>query len=264
MNPDAHISLATDCNNFDQNAFVRIGIQFNSRGNFQWKDNLYLTGGVLGPLPPTGWTQQLITGSNQIDAIALLSQNTDTSLSEHNHRLKTEEKHLSFLDSLSLSRQSHVIHIVAHFWVLVARCFMDANCAWCTNTKNNSMVTGTCVPIEQVNESMVCITGRKNAMMPSIRRVNSAPNDHLKGLKLWLVLEYKHAHVITPIFRFSAYFHGQRMKIKVCMAAFRYPSQCLPWFTDKRRDRCGVCGVSDHRRLSRGERPCISVAPPFN
>ena len=29
------------------------------------------------------------------------------------------------------------------------------------------------------------------------------------------------ARQVTPIFRFSAHFHGQRMKIKVCMAAFR-------------------------------------------
>ena len=80
----------------------------NSRGNFQWQHNLYPTGGVFGPLPPTGWTMQLnITGSNQIDAIALLSQNTDTSLSEHKiHRLKTEEKHLSFLDSLDFMKKS--------------------------------------------------------------------------------------------------------------------------------------------------------------
>ena len=76
-----------------------------------------------------------ITGSNQIDALALLSQNTDTSLSEHKiHRLKTEEKHLSFLDSLIAVSPEPCDSYCSHLGTC-GRCSMDANCAWCTNTK---------------------------------------------------------------------------------------------------------------------------------
>ena len=188
-------------------------------------------GGVFGPLPPTGWTMQLnITGSNQIDAIALLSQNTDTSLSEHKiHRLKTEENHLSFLDSLIAVSPEPCDSYCSHLGTC-GRCSRDANCAWCTNTTNNSMVTGACVPIEQVNESMICNTGREECDgCASYKTCEQCTNDRSRIGCGWCsntntcTSGYAHFPFHCP------FFHGQQMKIKVfILAAFRYMHHNAP------------------------------------
>ena len=60
-----------------------------------------------------------------------------------------------------------------------------------------------------------------------IRRVNNAPTIARELAVVGAPIQI-HARQVTPIFHLTVHFHGQQMKIKVFMAAFRYMHHNAP------------------------------------